>query len=938
METRLQQNLSGNWDNYIFPFFWQYGGSQADIALELEKIYDCGIRAVCVESRPHPDYCGPRWWSDMDIIMEFAKKHGMKVWLLDDDRFPTGHANQAFSDGKNPLSVRFLTVHNTDVLGPKKPGYMLVKSLLAGEEESGAGVGQDGTEEPGAAGQAEKEGPGAEKWIGVIACRRISADSPDLDLESAVDVTEFVKDGWLCWDVPEGLWRILVFYTTRNGNGKLDYFNIVDSASVKVLLDRVYEPHFARYGAEFGKTFQGFFSDEPEFSNLPGYEFQARLGKDMPYLPWSGELKHLLEQNWGRDFLTNLPALWYECGPKTPHIRYEYMDAATRQLALSFSGQIRAWCEAHGVSHIGHIIEDDNSHGRLGCSTGHYFRSIGGMRMAGVDVVTQQIMPGMDQEEHQWVASSRDGEFFHYGLAKLGSSLAHVDVKKRGDAMCEIFGAFGWQEGIGLMKWLTDHMISRGINHFTPHAFSLKPYPDPDCPPHFYAHGNQPQYRHFDCLMNYMNRLSHLFSGGSYPARIAVLYHADAEWAGEAMLYQKPVRALQENQLDCDVIPADLLKEGNTYGAVFEEGIRVAGQWYRILVIPGCEYLPLAAAEFLAKEKEHMFCIFVDRRPEGICEQTEKEGAFLQELAEIEVVSLDRLAERVKELHRPFLKTEGSQPKLCTYPYISDDGSCYVFCFNEALGETYDCRMELSCGTGREEVLYYDAVHNRCHPMDSFWENGALKVEISLEPGEAAVLVIREKTEELLADSLWNKAFGTLNVSKDKPGKPSVRQRLAAGAMPAAEGIAQVPEVNGPWRISCQEVGKEAWNIIEETNPKDAFHDVTAWVIKEGFCGTLAYETVLEVSREQAGPYVMRVFGDIDCADIFVNETCNDRVIGSPMYGDVTLTPGKNVIRLELPLTPVFRDGDPWSTLTVLPRLGLTQRPRLIPGTAGMTR
>ncbi len=899
MESRLQQNLTGSWENYIFPFFWQCGGSQEDIVLELEKIHACGIRAVCVESRPHPDYCGPRWWSDMDIIMDFAEKHDMKVWLLDDDRFPTGHANKAFSAGDHPLSVRFLTVHNTDVQGPVKPGYMLVKSLLGGYG-------------------AQKEDPWSrdDKLVGVVAVRRRAARDASLDLESAVDVTEFVRDGWLCWEVPEGLWRILVFYTTRKGNGKLDYFNIVDSASVKVLLDRVYEPHFARYGEAFGKTFLGFFSDEPEFSNLPGYRFRARLGEDMPFLPWSGELRQRLETCWGGDFLKNLGALWYECGEKTPHIRYEYMDAATKQLAAAFSCQIRDWCEAHGVSHIGHIVEDDNSHGRLGCSTGHYFRSIGGMHMAGVDVVTQQIMPGMDQEEHQWVSSSRDGEFFHYGLAKLGSSLAHVDSRKQGNSMCEIFGAFGWQEGIGLMKWLTDHMISRGINHFTPHAFSLKPYPDPDCPPHFYAHGNQPQYRHFDCLMNYMNRLSHLFAGGTYPARIAVLYHADAEWAGEAMLYQKPLRVLQQNQLDCDVIPADLLKEDNEYGAVFEKGIRVAGQHYRILLIPGCEYLPLDAAKFLIEEKEQMFCLFVGRRPKGICEQTKEEGALIGELGKIEVVPLEGLAKRVKELHRPFVKTAGNLPKLCTYPYLGKDGNKYLFCFNEELEKTLDCPMEIACGTGEEELLYYDAVHNRCSRMECVREKGSLRTELVLEPGEAAVLVIRKKDGKRFPKY---QPFSTWSKTWEKAG---------------AAGISNLPEppvLEGPWTIRCQEVGKETWQELEIVERGLAFPDVTAWVIKEGFCGTLAYETAFSVSKEQAGPYILRISGAVDCGDVFVNGVCTDRVIGSPMYADVNLSAGENILRLELPLTPVWKDGDPWSALTVLPRLGLDKKPLLFP-------
>lgn len=874
MKTRLQENLSGEWDNYIFPFFWQSGGLQKEIVTELEKIYACGIRALCVEARPHPDYAGKRWWDDMDIIMDFARKHNMKVWLLDDDRFPSGHCNKIFSDGKHPLSVRFLTVHNTDVVGPKQPGYMLIKSLLVDDD----------------------------MLLGVAACRRRSSENKDLDLESAIDLTNHVKDGWLCWDIPEGLWRILVFYTTRHGNGKLDYFNIVDSDSVKILLDQVYEPHYEHYGKDFGETFQGFFSDEPEFSNLPEYNFQARLGEDMPYIPWSSEVEQQLKIRWGSSFLEKLPALWYTCGEVTPHIRYEYMDTVTKQLAKSFSEQIQQWCEEHRVSHIGHIVEDDNSHGRLGCSTGHYFRSIGCMRMAGVDVVTQQIMPGMDQLEHQWVASSRDGEFFHYGLGKLASSLGHIDAKKQGDSMCEIFGAFGWQEGIGLMKWLTDHMISRGINHFTPHAFSLKPYPDPDCPPHFYAHGNQPQYRHFDCLMNYMNRLSHLFTGGKYPAKTAVLYHADAEWAGEAMLYQKPVKELQQNQIDCDVIPADLFAENNPYGATFEDdGIHVSGVHYKILLIPGCEYLPLSVARYIVKEKEHTICIFVGQRPKGICEETAEEPELLETLKKIELVQLTDLAARVRECHRPVVEVHENMPKLCTYPYVGKDNNIYVFCFNEDIGKKADCQMKIWAGSEQDELVEYDAVHNRVCFLENEYKNNGYSVRLSLEPGEATVLVIRKR-------------------ESDQISKENRRKDL--------KEIMEIP-AESMWKIQYQNVQETSWHMLEKVNGKK-FPDITKWVLKNQFCGTLAYETEIIISEEQKGNYTMHVGENVDCADIFVNGKCTDRVIGSPMYGDVVLEKGRNIIRLELPVTPVWKDGDPWSSLTVLQRLGLTESPTLL--------
>ena len=83
------------------------------------------------------------------------------------------------------------------------------------------------------------------------------------------------------------------------------------------------------------------------------------------------------------------------------------------------------------------------------------------------------------------------------------------------------------------MKWLTNHMLVRGINEFTPHAFSMK-YPDPDCPPHFYAGGNNPGFECFTWLMQYMNRSAHFLSSGTHLADAAILYHGESEWCGEA--------------------------------------------------------------------------------------------------------------------------------------------------------------------------------------------------------------------------------------------------------------------------------------------------------------------------------------------------------------------------------------------------------------------
>ena len=79
--------------NHLFPFFWQHGEEEEVLVEYVEKIYQSGMRAVCVESRPHPDFIGEQWWTDLGIIIRECQKRNMKIWILDDAHFPTGYAN-----------------------------------------------------------------------------------------------------------------------------------------------------------------------------------------------------------------------------------------------------------------------------------------------------------------------------------------------------------------------------------------------------------------------------------------------------------------------------------------------------------------------------------------------------------------------------------------------------------------------------------------------------------------------------------------------------------------------------------------------------------------------------------------------------------------------------------------------------------------------------
>ena len=540
MAAYFEQVLGGTYGSHVLPFLWLKGETRETITEYLEQIAGADIREVCLESRTHPEFCHDGWWSDLRFIIGECKRLGLKIWLLDDAHFPTGYANGALEgEGVDPaLKKTVLKHHAITFVGPQPSTTIKLGNLM------------DPTE----------------RFVGAAA---FDAAGMPLDLALAVEHGDDGAPVRLRFDAPAGVTTIELYVTSQKTGFRDEYINMVDAASCRVLIDAVYEPTFKHLGDEFGKTILGFFTDEPGFMNEKGTTLDdastsSFIGRSDLALPWSDELARRLRDALGESWLTELYGLWTREADGA-QARHTYMDIATQLYRTCFDEQIGDWCRAHGVMHIGHVIEDKSCHARLGQGAGHYFRAVAGQDMAGIDVVINQLVPGIDRGHYSYFHGAWNMELFTYALAKLGSSAARLDPKKQGRCMAEVFGAFGWHEGLREMKWIADHMLVRGINWFTPHAFSMAPFPDWDCPPHFYAHGNNPQWPHFGQLMSYMNRTATLLSGGHATCPIAILYHADAEWAGDAMPIERVAAELTRAQIDFDFVPAEAFEDAGRY-------------------------------------------------------------------------------------------------------------------------------------------------------------------------------------------------------------------------------------------------------------------------------------------------------------------------------------------------------------------------------------
>ena len=870
---KLEKLLAGKPESHVMPFLWVHGEPHERYAAQLDAMEAAGIREFCVEARPHPDFGGPGWFSDLGFLLEEAKRRGMAMWLLDESHFPTGSANGEVKKHHPELQKRYLRLATFDVCGPLEGAELNLRYTAASPTD---------------------------EILAVLACRRCSPDEPDVT--QTVDLTPTLHAradyetgkpviGWdgkpmgfdqgpcpvVDLDLGEGLWYVNVLYTSFGGGEKETegYLNPIDPAATQVLVDTVYEPVFEHFADDFGTTFKGFFSDEPRFGNIHGAE-DASIGRNpQMVLPWRADLARLLAERLqstslaGLDeesVLAYLPLLFFGDCEAAHVVRFAYMDLVSELYSECFDGVLGRWCEAHGVERIGHVIEDNNAATRLGYGPGHYFRALAHASMAGVDVVMEQLMPGYDEGFFRgFHKPGWEMAFFTYVLGKLGGSLAHLNEATRGRCMAEVFGAYGWEEGNKLGKWMIDYMLSRGVNYFVPHAFDTADFPDPDCPPHLAPWGHNPQTGNFGELMAYTQRLSTLLSGGYYRPQVALWFNAEAEWSGDWQKVEEPARAMGRAQIEYDLVSTDYLCDDCMI--VHDAWCFVCGKdTFNALVLPWAEAMPrrlLERALDIAESVAPVF--FVGALPTRTSEGDDA-AELLAELASsrnVVVVRQEDLAPALIAAELRELTPSMDVPWLRTYSYGHRDGLVYLL-VNEHPSLRVACELT---GAVEGHTYVYDAFENTL-------VEDPRAFEIDLAPYGSKIVI----------------------VSRDP----------IAGAVPAPEPFVEdhARELGAcELSLAPMEEGCRAWAPIA-TLERPAY--VSELEGLDSFCGLIRYAFAPELTAEEASGRVrLTLEGVQEGATVIANgERAGTKIVGDYAF-DLTgrLHEDENELVVELDTT-----------------------------------
>ena len=620
-------------------------------------------------------------------------------------------------------------------------------------------------------------------------------------------------------------------------------------------------------------------------------------------VPWSQTLHERLKELWGSEFAENLMALWTTPDRnsnenKSGLCRMQFADIAARLYGENFCEQIGDWCRQHGVEYIGHVIEDGGMHAHMGIGAGHYFHALWGQDMAGIDVVLQQIRPGLDDCKFHSVGGNLGyhGELYHYALAKLAASLAHMDSKKKGRALCEVFGAYGWAEGLKLMKWLLDHMLVNGINYFVPHAFSMKDFPDPDCPPHFYARGMNPQFPYFKNLMEYCNRVSHLISNGVHIPAVAVVYPAEQEWAGEYLPVEAIGKQLLRNQIDYEILPTDVLLTMT----VVEGKLKWENEQVPVLILSGSRCITKMLADWLCKAAEKgLKIVVVGQKPLAM----DNNGILREWTSQIKdnltICEQEDLADILYSFGVDEIKTKKYEPWLRYYHYKHQNGEFWLFmnqseteeintslCFEDGMMDSH--KMDKEC------ICWYQAWENTVEPCE--WdENNDLSLQ--LVPGEMKVLYMGDCTP-----------YAKILAEKQEIMKLKKATDLQTGKIeitPAA------------WKLWIKETGTEKY-VLQEREKTGDFCRKHPY-----FCGVMRYETTVFLPKVKSCELNL---GEVyETAHVLVNEKEAGVRVALPYSFEIgkLLHEGENRILVEVANTLANRQRDFFSMTMPIEPSGL---------------
>ncbi|MDP2336499.1 MAG: glycosyl hydrolase [Bacteroidota bacterium] len=278
---------------------WNEQVSEEGIDFQMKEFKKAGIGGVFVHPRPGliTEYLSEEWFHLFDYAVQKGKELGMKVWIYDENSYPSG-----FAGGHVPVEMPDSYQNGTGL-------KMEIQEVLEVVPSD------------------------------TVAVVLKKTDTGFTDITAAIE-TEKGQTG-----------TYYIFRKTYPAKspwyGGFTYVDLIYKGVTEKFIDITMTRGYERNKADFGKTLMGSFTDEP---NL-----EAAMSKGT-MLRWTPDLWDVFQQRWGYDLKINLPSLVEETG-NWKKVRHDFYETLLEMFVDRWAKPWSKYCDANGLRWTGHYWE-----------------------------------------------------------------------------------------------------------------------------------------------------------------------------------------------------------------------------------------------------------------------------------------------------------------------------------------------------------------------------------------------------------------------------------------------------------------------------------------------------------------------------------------------------------------------------------------------------
>lgn len=547
------------------PFWsWNCKVTKEKIDKQLDIFCRMGFGGVDIHPRVGLDveYLGDEYMELVDYTIKGCQKRGLRCWLYDDDRFPSGAA-----DGFATKDVRFRDRGLFLTCTPME-GYCRDRKEFESLIEGGGS-------------KVNKKGYFLAayelKFADGILEKYHRADSME-----AVDSELFGKDTVI---------RYAYVKLAREGDAfeGQTYIDTLNPRAIDEFIRITHERYYEKSGDEFGKSAQAIFTDEPRIGKQA--QIESAASSENFEIPYSESFEDFAKDKYNFSMLDVVPELvWDMPDDGSFKSRYVYREALAERFTEAYMDNICSWCEQHNILMTGHVLSETPLIHQA-TTTGEAMRSYRNMDIPGVDMLCNM---------------------YEYVTAKQAASV--VKQQGRTDMMCELYGVTDWDCTFKTYKQQGDWLTALGVTIRVPHLsfMSMAGEAKRDWPASIFS--QSPWFEEYPYIEDYFARVNYALKCGEPVTHAAIIHPIESIWLhmGQADRNVAAVERIQQDFSDITgnmllaTVDADFISESLLPGQCegVEGGLTVGKMKYSTVIVPSMYTIRSTTLDILERFRE----------------------------------------------------------------------------------------------------------------------------------------------------------------------------------------------------------------------------------------------------------------------------------------------------------------------------------------------